>query len=86
MTPRGRTRRGRTISSTLKAIAANPLQFASDGDVRKFVSGLIAGLADALSDQALIARAKADLKARTDVTPYVCPMPADVKPPLQPRK
>ena len=47
---------------------------------------VMAGVAvDALSDQALIARAKADLKARTDVTPYVCPMPADVKPPLQPR-
>ena len=47
---------------------------------------VMAGVAvEALSDQALIARAKADLKARTDVTPYVCPMPADVKPPLQPR-
>ena len=48
---------------------------------------VMAGLAvDALGDPALIARAKADLKARTEVTPYVCPMPADVKPPLQPRR
>jgi aminobenzoyl-glutamate utilization protein B len=47
---------------------------------------VMAGVAvDALSDASLIARAKADLKARTDVTPYVCPMPADVMPPVQPR-
>ena len=47
---------------------------------------VMAGLAvDALNDAALIAHAKADLKARTDVMPYVCPMPADVKPPLRPR-
>ena len=38
---------------------------------------VMAGVAvDALGDPALIARAKADLKARTDVTPYDCPMPA----------
>jgi aminobenzoyl-glutamate utilization protein B len=36
---------------------------------------VMAGVAvDALSDAALIARAKADLKARTDVTPYDCPI------------
>ena len=48
---------------------------------------VMAGVAvDALDDPALIARAKADLKARTDVTPYDCPLPADVKPPIQPRQ
>ena len=47
---------------------------------------VMAGIAvDALGDPALIARAKADLKARTDVTPYDCPIPPDVNPPLQPR-
>jgi aminobenzoyl-glutamate utilization protein B len=47
---------------------------------------VMAGVAlDALNDPTLIARAKADLKARTDETPYVCPMPADVVPPVQPR-
>jgi aminobenzoyl-glutamate utilization protein B len=40
---------------------------------------------DALNDAALIARAKADLKARTQTMPYECPLPADVEPPLQPR-
>ncbi len=45
----------------------------------------MAGVAvDALGDPALIARAKADHKARTDATPYDCPLPADVKPPIQP--
>ena len=47
---------------------------------------VMAGVAvDALGDPGLIARAKADLKARTDVTPYDCPIPPDVNPPLQPR-
>ena len=47
---------------------------------------VMAGVAvDALGDPALIARAKADHKARTDVTPYDCPLPADIKPPIQPR-
>lgn len=47
---------------------------------------VMAGVAvDALGDPALIVRAKADLKARTDVTPYDCPLPAGVQPPLQPR-
>ncbi len=46
---------------------------------------VMAGLAvEALGDTSLIASAKADLKARTDATPYISPMPADVKPPLQP--
>ena len=47
---------------------------------------VMAGVAvDALSDPALITRAKADRKARTDVTPYDCPIPPEVNPPLQPR-
>ena len=47
---------------------------------------VMAGVAvDAVADAALIARAKADLKARTEVTPYECPLPADVQPPVQPR-
>ena len=41
--------------------------------------------ADALTDAKLIANAKADLRARTDVTPYDCPLPLDLKPSLQPR-
>ena len=36
----------------------------------------------ALRDPALIAAAKADLAARTKTTPYVCPIPDEVKPPL----
>jgi aminobenzoyl-glutamate utilization protein B len=47
---------------------------------------VMAGLAiEALSDASLIANAKADLKARTEATPYISPMPAKVKPLLQPR-
>ena len=43
----------------------------------------MAGVAvDALNDVALIARAKADLKARTDAMPYVSPLPADLQPPI----
>ena len=40
---------------------------------------------EALVDPALIARAQADHKARTLTTPYDCPLPANVKPPIQPR-
>src|SRR5262249_2740593 len=36
---------------------------------------------EALADPALLARAKADHKARIQTTPYDCPLPADVKPP-----
>jgi len=39
---------------------------------------------EALADPALLARAKADHQARTQATPYECPLPADVKPLLQP--
>ena len=40
---------------------------------------------DALQDAALVARAKADLAERTRETPYVCPIPPDVQPPIRPR-
>jgi aminobenzoyl-glutamate utilization protein B len=36
----------------------------------------------AFEDSTLIARAKADLAARTGEHPYACPIPADAKPPL----
>jgi aminobenzoyl-glutamate utilization protein B len=48
------------------------------------VAKVMAGTAaDALHDEVLIARAKADHQARTAKTPYVCPLPADVEPPIQ---
>ncbi len=37
---------------------------------------------EALVDKTLIPRAKADLAARTKEQPYVSPLPADTKPPL----
>jgi len=40
----------------------------------------------ALENPALIAQAKADYAQRTDGNPYVCPMPASVKPALKPRR
>jgi aminobenzoyl-glutamate utilization protein B len=47
---------------------------------------VMAGVAvDALGKPSLIARAKADLAARTQAAPYECPMPADVQPPVRPR-
>jgi aminobenzoyl-glutamate utilization protein B len=47
---------------------------------------VMAGVAvDALADPSLIARAKADHKARTSATPYDCPLPPEIAPPLQPR-
>jgi aminobenzoyl-glutamate utilization protein B len=47
---------------------------------------VMAGVAvEALDDPSLIMKAQADLKARTDVTPYDCPIPPDVNPPLQAR-
>jgi aminobenzoyl-glutamate utilization protein B len=47
---------------------------------------VMAGVAvDALQDASLITRAKADHTARTTATPYDCPLPQDVQPPLQPR-
>jgi aminobenzoyl-glutamate utilization protein B len=48
------------------------------------VAKVMAGTAiDALENPALIERAKADLAARTKATPYVCPLPDDVNPPIQ---
>ncbi len=45
---------------------------------------VMAGTAlDALQDPALIERAKADLAERTRATPYVCPLPDDVQPPIE---
>jgi aminobenzoyl-glutamate utilization protein B len=46
---------------------------------------LMAGVAvEALTDPGLIAAAKADHRTRTDAMPYVCPLPAEVKPPIVP--
>ena len=48
------------------------------------VAKIMAGTAiDAIQDPELIARAKADLAERTRQTPYVCPLPSDVEPPIQ---
>jgi aminobenzoyl-glutamate utilization protein B len=45
---------------------------------------VMAGVAvEALSDARLIERARTDHKARTDATPYECPLPADVSPPIE---
>jgi len=47
------------------------------------VAKIMAGTAvDALNDPHIIASAKADLRERTSEAPYVCPLPADVKPAL----
>ncbi|HWE17895.1 MAG TPA: peptidase dimerization domain-containing protein, partial [Hyphomicrobiaceae bacterium] len=47
---------------------------------------VMAGVAvEALSDAALIARARADLERRTEAQPYECPLPADAQPPVQAR-
>ena len=46
---------------------------------------VMAGVAvDALQDPALITRAKADLQTRNEATPYECPLPDDLQPPIQP--
>jgi aminobenzoyl-glutamate utilization protein B len=48
------------------------------------VAKVMAGTAlDAMQDDTLRARAKADLQARTTRTPYVCPIPDDIEPPIQ---
>ncbi len=47
---------------------------------------MMAGTAiDLIEDAELLAAAKADHQARLGKTAYVCPIPSDVKPPLQPR-
>jgi aminobenzoyl-glutamate utilization protein B len=38
---------------------------------------------DAIRDAGLVARARADLAARTEGNPYVCPIPPDVTPPIR---
>ncbi|MBC7578746.1 MAG: amidohydrolase [Tardiphaga sp.] len=40
---------------------------------------------EALTDSSLIDRARADIRARTAATPYICPIPPEINPPLQPR-
>ena len=48
------------------------------------VAKVMAGTAlDVLHDETLLARAKADHLARVTRTPYVCPIPDDVEPPIQ---
>ncbi len=48
------------------------------------VAKVMAGTAiDAIQQPDVIARAKADLAARTKATPYVCPLPDDVFPPIK---
>jgi aminobenzoyl-glutamate utilization protein B len=48
------------------------------------VAKVMAGTAiDAIEDEVLIARAKADLKARTEHAPYVCPLPPEIDPPIE---
>ena len=48
------------------------------------VAKVMAGTAlDVLHDETLLARAKADHLARVARTPYVCPIPDDVQPPIQ---
>ena len=47
---------------------------------------VMAGVAvNALTDSKLIKAAKADLAARTEASPYECPLPPGIKPLLQPR-
>ena len=41
--------------------------------------------ADLVTDPGLLAEAQADHRARLDKTPYVCPIPDDVDPPIRPR-
>jgi aminobenzoyl-glutamate utilization protein B len=51
-----------------------------------YAAKAMAGTAvDTLADPALIERCKADLARRTARTPYICPIPPEVTPPLQPR-
>jgi len=48
------------------------------------VAKVMAGTAiDAIRDETLVARAKADHQARVRDTPYVCPLPPDVEPPIE---
>ena len=48
------------------------------------VAKVMAGTAvDMIHDEVLLARAKADHQARVARTPYVCPLPTDIDPPIQ---
>lgn len=48
------------------------------------VAKVMAGTAiDVIRDETLPARAKADHDARLKDTPYVCPLPPDVEPPIE---
>jgi aminobenzoyl-glutamate utilization protein B len=48
------------------------------------VAKVMAGTAlDVMRDETLLARAKADHQARLADTPYVCPLPPDVEPPIE---
>jgi aminobenzoyl-glutamate utilization protein B len=48
------------------------------------VAKVMAGTAvDVLQDEVLLARAKADHQARVTRTPYVCPLPDDLEPPIK---
>ena len=47
------------------------------------VAKVMAGTAlDVIRNETLLARAKADHQARVGKTPYVCPLPADLAPPI----
>jgi aminobenzoyl-glutamate utilization protein B len=47
---------------------------------------IMAGTAiDVMTDETLMARAKRDHQERVGATPYICPLPAEVEPPVQPR-
>ena len=63
----------------LTAQAKTPLAHKGMVHVAKVMAGTAV---DALKDPELIARAKADHAERTAATPYVCPIPPDVRPPV----
>ena len=48
------------------------------------VAKVMAGTAiDAIQDETLLARAKADHQARVARNPYLCPLPPDLEPPIR---
>ncbi len=52
--------------------------------IRTHVAKIMACTAvDVLQDDVLLARAKADHQARVGRTPYVCPLPDELDPPLK---
>ncbi len=69
---------------TWQVTAQGKLPAAHKGMV--YAAKVMAGTAiEALKDPSLITRAKADHQKRLAATPYVCPIPVDVNPPVQPR-